>query len=318
MTTRIWIGVLCAVLTMGIVVTEGLADEPVFVKWLLMEDPGDRAIAEYWQRHEAGELDVDGMIDLGTMLFYRGYPKDAVRVFRAALDVDKDLAEAWFRIGLVEHHQGELREARRAYERCLRKFKGHGWCNFYLGLLEEQAGNAVQAMEHFQNAFRYAPVLADPTVNPEMTSSEIAFGARLEMMKKEAFSNNLPLPFMDPEEVKDARRKKPGAEEKPADASGASATVQPDGPGEDPSADAVAEPEAAAAATAVTAAEQKRPVRGSRTPGESPPKPLKAQPTPVPPSNTSDLPYGIPGGITTTSSEASLRGWWNEVREFFA
>jgi hypothetical protein len=319
MATRFFIGALCAVLVTGIAVTNGLADEPVFVKWLLMDDPGDRAIAGYWERFEAGDLDAAGMIDLGTMLFYRGYPKDAVRVFEAVLDEDGDHAEAWFRIGLVEHHGGNLREARRAYRKCLGEFKGHGWCNFYLGLLEEQAGNAVKAMEYFQKAFRYAPVLSDPTVNPEMTSSDIAYGARLQMMQQEAFSNNLPMPFIGPDDVRDARRKAPRrGSEAPKEATGDTAAAAPEAASSDTSGSAAAV--GAAVVTTAPTVEQGRRDRGSRSRGESEPKPLREQPARTPstaPRNTSDLPYGLPE-IPQVSSEASLRTWWQELRDTFA
>ena len=84
------------------------ADQPIFVKWLVVDDPGDETIREYWQKAERGELEAPALVDLGTMLFYRGYPKDAVRYFQRALKLDKNLYEAWFRIGLVEHREGRL------------------------------------------------------------------------------------------------------------------------------------------------------------------------------------------------------------------
>ena len=50
-------------------------DEPMFVRWLVMDDPGDETIRNYWERAERDELDPPALVDLGTMLFYRGYPK---------------------------------------------------------------------------------------------------------------------------------------------------------------------------------------------------------------------------------------------------
>ena len=132
------VGVLAAVVFGVSASLVASAGEPMFVRWLVADDPGDEAIREYWERAERDELDAPALVDLGTMLFYRGYPKDAVRMYKRALDLDKDLYEAWFRIGLVEHSEGRLDNARQAYKRCLKKLTGHGWCNFYLGLLEEQ------------------------------------------------------------------------------------------------------------------------------------------------------------------------------------
>ena len=100
---RTRIGVLCVVV--GIVglysAVMAWADEPIFVRWLVADDPGDETIRNYWERAERDELGARALVDLGTMLFYRGYPKDAVGMYRRALDLDPDLYEAWFRVGLA-------------------------------------------------------------------------------------------------------------------------------------------------------------------------------------------------------------------------
>ena len=194
------------------VVIDARAKQPVFVNWLVADDPGDQTILNFWERYEAAELSPTEMVDLGTMLFYRGYPKDAVRVFKTALDQDKELYEGWFRIGLVQHQQGQLRDARIAYKRCLELFKGHGWCNFYLGLLEEQEGHAKKAMGYYRAAFRYAPSLADVSVNPEMSSSDLSLGAWLMMARDNEFKGALPMPFLNPKEVDRVRSKYSGEE----------------------------------------------------------------------------------------------------------
>ena len=198
----------CGVLCVAVVLmsTVAAADEPMFVRWLVMDDPGDETIRDYWQRAEAGELDAPALVDLGTMLFYRGYPKDAVRMYRQALDLDKDLYEAWFRIGLVEHSEGRLNNAQQAYKRCLKKLTGHGWCNFYLGLLEEQLGHSSEAMYHYRRAFKFAPELADPKVNPEVVSSELVLGVHLQDQERRRFKNTLPMSYLEPGKVSRVRR----------------------------------------------------------------------------------------------------------------
>ena len=132
---------------------------PVYVHWLVPGDPGDETIREYWERSRRGELSPAGLVDLGTMLFERGYPKDALEMYREALHRDKTLYEAWFRVGVVEHRAREYEDARHAYQKCLDLMSGHGWCNFYLGLLEEQTGHPSKALEHFEKAYEHAPGL---------------------------------------------------------------------------------------------------------------------------------------------------------------
>lgn len=182
------------------------ADEPMFVRWLVADDPGDETIRDYWERAERGELEPPALIDLGTMLFYRGYPKDAVRMYRRALDLDKDLYQAWFRIGLVEHSEGNLDSAQQAYKRCLKKLTGHGWCNFYLGLLEEQLGHTSDAMYHYRRAFKFAPELADPKVNPEVLASELVLGVHLQDQERRGFKSTLPIAYLEPKKVERLRK----------------------------------------------------------------------------------------------------------------
>jgi len=182
------------------------ADEPMFVRWLVMDDPGDETIRDYWERAESGELDAPALVDLGTMLFYRGYPKDAIKLFKRALDLDPDLYEAWFRIGLVEHSEGDLDNAMQAYKRCLKQLTGHGWCNFYLGLLEEQIGRSSDALYHYRRALKFAPELANPRVNPEVMTSELMLGVQLQDLDRRRFNDSLPMPYLEPGKVERVRR----------------------------------------------------------------------------------------------------------------
>lgn len=182
------------------------ADEPIFVKWLVIDDPGDETIRDYWQRAERDELDAPALVDLGTMLFYRGYPKDAIRYFQRALKLDSDLYEAWFRIGLVEHSEGNFDNARQAYKRCLKKLTGHGWCNFYLGLLEEQLGHGKDAMYYYRRALKFAPELSDPKINPEVMASKLILGAQLESQDRQDFKASVPMRYLEPGKVARVRR----------------------------------------------------------------------------------------------------------------
>ncbi len=193
---------LIVVLLIGAVGTPTAAgDDPIFVRWLVPDDPGDETIREYWERAENSELAAPELVDLGTMLFYRGWPKDAVKMYRRALKLDSNLFEAWFRIGLVEHSQGELDNARQAYRRCLKQQVGHGWCNFYLGLLEEQMGHGSNAMLYYERALESAPELADPMVNPEVLNSRLILGANLYSYDQRSFVDALPIEYLEPEKV---------------------------------------------------------------------------------------------------------------------
>jgi len=198
--------VLATGLALLMLVFDVAASDPIFVKWLVIDDPGDETIRVYWQRAEAGELSAPELVDLGTMLFYRGWPNSAVGYFKQALKMDKELSEAWFRMGLVEHHSGNLGAARSAYKKCLKLQSGHAWANFYLGLLEEETGDAAAAMKHFETAFQHAPELADPKINPEILSSKLQLGAQVQYFDGERFEKTMPMPYLDPAEVRRTKR----------------------------------------------------------------------------------------------------------------
>lgn len=295
-------------------VFEASASDPIFVKWLVVDDPGDETIRYYWVQAEAGELGPAELVDLGTMLFYRGWPNDAVGYYKAALELDPELSEAWFRIGLAKHHSGDLSGARSAYKKCLKLQSGHGWANFYLGLLEEQTGEAKSAMEHYEMAFKHAPALADPEINPEILSSKLALGAQVRHFDRERFEKTMPMPYLEPKTVREVRRQyedtpTPTATPWPTPVIRMTPTPAPTG-GDAGS----ARGSRGAAGTAAGAAAGGAAAGGSRS-GRSTP-------------STGSTPYGIPeaagagaagsgaggGGATPqigdTSPEASLRPLW--------
>ncbi len=177
------------------------AGEPMFVRWLDPANPGDATILAYWGRVQSGEASPAETIDLGTMLFHRGFPNDAVDLYRRALDDDPALADGWLQLGLVEHAMGQTRAAERAYRRCLKHSPQQPWCQFYLGRLLEQTGRVQEALEHYRAALTIAPQLGNPELNPEVLRSELALGARIHAHEAQRFTDTAPLPFAEPDAV---------------------------------------------------------------------------------------------------------------------
>ena len=200
-----WIGLLAFVGTAQGPPNERGPDDPVWVAWMYPTSPLDMTMLDYWEREKRGELSVAARVDLGTMLFDRGYPADAIRMYRRALKEDPDLAEAWFRIGLVNHREGDLDNARSAYRKCLKRMVGHGWCNFYLGLLEERTGRPSKALECYRRAFQSAPELADPGYNPEVLYSKLQFASVVSLEQSHRFAKAMPMRYLDPAQVAEVR-----------------------------------------------------------------------------------------------------------------
>ena len=298
---RVAVGMLCVfVIVVCAAVRVGSAtDEPTFPNWLVADDPADETIRYFWERADNGELDATGLVDLGTLIFDRGHPDEAIEFYKRALKVDPEMYEAWFRIGLVEHQRGDLDNAEQAYSRCLKKRPGHAWCNFYYGLLEEELGHSTKALEHYEMAFQKAPRLADPAFNPEVLQSKLALGAWLRYYDQARFDHNIPMRYLRPDEVNEVRK---------------SFEVQPE---PDPAPTAGFEPEPSPVST--TSAVQPTPVAVSPAPRPAPPArrvPSRPPATPAPSGTAAgaasdESPYGSPMvPIPNTSDEAHLLPGW--------
>jgi hypothetical protein len=318
--------ILATGLAVLLLVFDVAAEDPIFVKWLVMENPGDATIREYWQRADAGELNPEELVDLGTMLFYRGWPSDAVGYFKQALDLNPELSEAWFRIGLIEHHSRNLDKARSGYKKCLKLQSGHAWANFYLGLLEEQNGEAKSAMQHYEMAFKHAPELANPQINPEILSSRLQLGAQVMHFDSQRFENTMPMPFLEPATVRKVQR---GFER-------ASTLVPtPEAVIVQPTPAPVQENGTATSAGSSTTT-RRSPTRSSKTGSSAAGVAVgnTSGGSTAPPPDASNTPYGVPeavnhgaagssGGSTAprigdTSPDASLRPLWPRLYEIAA
>ncbi len=206
--------------------------DPIFVRWLKPDDPRDRAILRSWRRVKAGKASGAEMTELGTLLFERGFATDAVRMYERAGRADPDLAEPWLLAGLVEHGRGRLKAARREYRRCLKVRTGNGWCNFYMGLVEEQLGHPTKAMHYYERAFRFSPGLSDPGVNPEVLESKLQLGALVRRLNRDRFTQNMPPVSIEPHRIYAAesagtRRRPPRAVARPAPAARKAAPRRP-------------------------------------------------------------------------------------------
>lgn len=303
---RVTAAVFCVfAVVVGTAVGVGLAsDEATLPSWLVAGDPEDETIRYFWERADLGELDAEALMDLGTLIFDRGHPDEAIVFYKQAVKVDSEMYEAWFRIGLVEHTRGDLDNAEQAYSRCLKKRPGHAWCHFYYGLLEEQLGHPSKAMKHYEMAFQEAPRLADPAFNPEVLSSRLAIGATLLAYDLERFEEMIPMRLLQPGVVNEVRRsyesrlggdQAPAAEPQTAEPAPTTAVPQ-------------AEPTTAAPAPAPRPAP---PARRVPTRPPASPVPMESEPD----ASGSESPYGAPMvPIADASDEAHLLPTSNTLR----
>lgn len=314
------VGLMAAAVNAAAADPENQDKDPVFVSWLVPGDPGDETIRVYWERAKQGELSAEGLVDLGTMLFHRGYPSDAVDMYRAALKRDKGLYEAWLRIGVVKQLDREYEDARHAYRSCLKLMSGHGWCNFYLGLLEEETGHPKKALEHFETAYRHAPALADPKVNPAVLQSDLQVAAAVKQRARVRFTESAPMSYLEPMQVREVKaRFLPTPTPIPAEPLEAEAapipptrTPVPATAGPSASSGGAARPSAGAEVGAKSELVRQRP--SSRSTRPTPPPTNESTPYGVrQPSDSSGI---VGGAVRSVSPEARLAPWWRTLPEW--
>jgi hypothetical protein len=199
-------------------------------------------------------------------------------------------------------------------------------------LLEEQTGNPSRAMEHYRTAFRHAPELADPKINPEVLYSKLYLGALVQHGEEKRFTASLPMPLLEPRKVKrvmaridkgrppeaafkeQAEAVEPAAEEAAAAAPAEVGAEEPAPPvATRPPADVQpkqVQPRGRRLAPGPRPTQTPRPQRSGFHPGEhstTPGSPSKAQPSPEPtPSQEGvDAPQ-----LPNVSPEASLQPLW--------
>jgi predicted ATPase/class 3 adenylate cyclase len=101
-----------------------------------------------------------------------GLAHEAVTIFRA-LDDQRGIAEALFRMGEVEHRKGHLNSAEALYREALQGFvqshnpQGEMLCIGNLGMLSRQRGALQEASELLEDAMRRAKDLAEYRVSAE-------------------------------------------------------------------------------------------------------------------------------------------------------
>ena len=111
--------------------------------------------------------------DLGALLLEKGFPGDATREFRRAINDDEKLYSAWYNLGLVRETQGDYTSAERALKHTVELKPGHAAAHFQLGLIHEKRGRSDAAIHEYAKAFHYNRGLLDVRLNPRLVDSKL-------------------------------------------------------------------------------------------------------------------------------------------------
>ncbi len=174
----------------------------VFERFLSPDRPADRAIMRYMELEKAGTATSSDLANLGVLILEKGFPGDAEQYLRKALKLDKDNYEAAYRLGLVLQRQGHDFKAMHYYKKTLKARPGYAQARFMLALAEERCGLRSAAIDDYVRAYRHAPDLANPDLNPLVYDSDLQTEAALKYYRERVVASTLPVPPIDPAAVR--------------------------------------------------------------------------------------------------------------------
>jgi hypothetical protein len=245
---------LLAALVLGSVFVPGpAAAKDVYKGFLDAAVPQHRAILDTLARIEAAPEDPGLHNDLGCLLVFEGYWKDALLEFDTAVtlakkenksttyDLDHGASKPYFNAGLVQAIKGEWGAARRSFGKAVDVNPGNWAAWWMLGFAREQLGHVTAAVEAYKRSLRVDTSLFDVARNPFVARSNLKWRVLLETYDQRLVKASLPFSeqWVDPARIapffQKARAAAPGAataEEaspEPSTASGPVVTSVPQG-----------------------------------------------------------------------------------------
>jgi Flp pilus assembly protein TadD len=150
-----------------------VSGKDVYKAFLSPEVPHHRAIKEILAQIEANPLDASLFNDLGCLVAWDGFWRDALRNFETAAKLDKGDTRPMFNAGIVYAYKGEWGNARSAFEKAVKRGPGNwaGW--WMLGYAEEQLGNTEAAVDAYRRSLRMDTSLFDLKQNPFAANSRL-------------------------------------------------------------------------------------------------------------------------------------------------
>ena len=128
--------------------------------------PHHAAILDTLEKLEKSPEDAQLHNDLGCLVAWDGFWRDALRSFDEASELDPKDSRPWFNAGLVQALRGEWGAARSRFRRAVKADPGNWTAWWMLGFAEETLGRENAAVEAYSRSLRVDTSLFDPRVNP--------------------------------------------------------------------------------------------------------------------------------------------------------
>jgi hypothetical protein len=258
--------------------------------------PHHAAILDTLAKIEKDPSDAQLYNDLGCLVAWDGFWRDALRSFDTAADLAPKDSRPWFNGGLVEALRGDWRGARSRFRKAVKVDPGNWPAWWMLGLSEESLGNRNAAVRAYSRSLRVDTSLFDPKVNPFAVGSRLKAQVLLETYERRRVDAALPFSnqLAQPSRVAtffQARKQAPAGTveiEEPPKTGPVVTSVPPSSP-----------PRAAVPAPAPAAFEPGSRRRRAYAGREAPARDLPAEVTPAPQADegASDVPAGPGPGL---------------------
>lgn len=154
--------------------------------------PHHAAILDTLAKIEKDPSDAQLHNDLGCLVAWDGFWRDALRSFDTAAGLAPKDSRPWFNGGLVEALRGNWRGARSRFRKAVKVDPGNWPAWWMLGLSEESLGNRNAAVSAYSRSLRVDTSLFDPRVNPFAVASRLKARALLETYERRRVDAALP------------------------------------------------------------------------------------------------------------------------------
>jgi hypothetical protein len=183
---------LAAALLPALLAAPPAAGKDVYKPYLDAGIPHHAAILDTLARIEKTPKDAELHNDLGCLVAWDGFWRDALRSFDTAADLAPKDSRPRFNAGLVRVLRGEWRGARSSFRKAVKVDPGNWAAWWMLGLAEESLGNDESAVAAYSKSLRVDTSLFDPKVNPFAVASQLKARVLLETYERRRVDAGLP------------------------------------------------------------------------------------------------------------------------------
>ena len=158
-------------------------------------DPGTphhAAILDTLSKIEKNPADATLHNDLGCLVAWDGFWRDALRSFDTAAELAPKDSRPSFNAGLVQALRGEWGGARSRFRRAVKTDPGNWSAWWMLGFAEETLGHENAAVDAYSRALRVDTSLFDPKVNPFAVATRLRTRVLLETYQRRRVDAAIP------------------------------------------------------------------------------------------------------------------------------